>query len=161
MPKSFRPRVSRLEAEYIIGSMVIVILVALATQIPQPATGCPEDAMICRDGTVVVRVEPNCNFAPCPGCTCPSGYVKDGESCNPTCYYSDPPCMTPSVSCVDEKSCISDSDCVPEQCCHPTSCINREFKGACNVACTLSCQGPLDCGAGSCGCVNNVCAIKA
>ncbi len=34
-----------------------------------------------------------------PGCSCPEGYIPDGESCNPECYYSEPACMIPSVAC--------------------------------------------------------------
>jgi hypothetical protein len=32
-------------------------------------------------------------------CTCPSGYRKDGDSCTPECYYSNPPCLAPSIPC--------------------------------------------------------------
>ena len=32
-------------------------------------------------------------------CTCPEGYVQEGEACNPECYYSEPRCMMPSVQC--------------------------------------------------------------
>lgn len=55
--------------------------------------------------------------------------------------------------------CTVDSDCVPAQCCHPTSCINKVAERACNEMCTMSCQGPLDCGAGSCGCVKGTCSV--
>ena len=55
--------------------------------------------------------------------------------------------------------CVQDSDCVPAQCCHPTSCINSAYKGVCNLFCTMSCEGPLDCGAGSCGCMGHTCAV--
>ncbi len=34
-----------------------------------------------------------------PECTCQSGYRKDGEACNPECYYSSPPCLAPSIPC--------------------------------------------------------------
>jgi hypothetical protein len=57
------------------------------------------------------------------------------------------------------RSCTTDADCVPEQCCHPASCINRAYRGVCNVACTAVCLGPIDCGAGHCGCVNGVCRV--
>jgi len=57
------------------------------------------------------------------------------------------------------KVCETDDDCVPEQCCHPTSCINEKYKTACSTACTDSCEGPIDCGAGSCKCVNNNCTV--
>jgi hypothetical protein len=55
--------------------------------------------------------------------------------------------------------CTQDSDCVPAQCCHPTSCINKEYKEVCDVLCTASCEGPIDCGAGHCGCVNGQCGV--
>jgi hypothetical protein len=32
-------------------------------------------------------------------CTCPDGYRKEGESCNPECYYSEPGCLAPSIMC--------------------------------------------------------------
>jgi hypothetical protein len=58
-------------------------------------------------------------------------------------------------------SCTMDSDCVPAQCCHPTGCINKAFKGVCNLLCTNVCSGPLDCGAGHCGCVSGTCQVIA
>jgi hypothetical protein len=57
--------------------------------------------------------------------------------------------------------CTTDNDCVPAECCHPTSCINRVYKGACTMLCTDVCQGPIDCGAGRCGCVNMTCSVIA
>lgn len=59
------------------------------------------------------------------------------------------------------QTCSSDKDCVPEQCCHPTTCINKNYKTPCNVLCTQSCQGPIDCGAGRCGCIDGKCSVKA
>ena len=56
-------------------------------------------------------------------------------------------------------ACSADSDCVPAQCCHPTSCINKAFKGVCTLLCTAVCEGPLDCGAGHCGCVGGRCTV--
>jgi hypothetical protein len=56
------------------------------------------------------------------------------------------------------RSCTSDADCVPDQCCHPESCINREYKQVCTLLCTNVCLGPIDCGAGHCGCVNGECS---
>jgi hypothetical protein len=56
-------------------------------------------------------------------------------------------------------ACTQYSDCVPAQCCHPTSCINKEYKEVCTELCTASCEGPIDCGAGHCGCVNGQCAV--
>jgi hypothetical protein len=33
------------------------------------------------------------------GCNCPEGYRKDGDACNPNCYYSSPRCLAPSIQC--------------------------------------------------------------
>ncbi len=60
----------------------------------------------------------------------------------------------------DPTACTRDAECVPAQCCHPTGCINERFGPSCTgVICTLECSGPLDCGAGHCGCVNGSCQV--
>lgn len=56
-------------------------------------------------------------------------------------------------------SCSADSDCVPATDCHPTSCINKAYYKPSGRMCTEVCSGPLDCGAGWCGCVSGKCAI--
>lgn len=55
--------------------------------------------------------------------------------------------------------CSVDSDCIPNSCCHANGCISKENVKVCNLFCTEDCSGPLDCGAGSCGCVKNKCEI--
>jgi hypothetical protein len=59
----------------------------------------------------------------------------------------------------ESQVCMTDDDCVPAECCHPTSCINKANKGVCTLLCTDVCQGPIDCGAGRCGCVNGRCSV--
>jgi hypothetical protein len=59
----------------------------------------------------------------------------------------------------DNQTCITVDDCVPAQCCHPTSCVNQASIHVCNFLCTASCEGPLDCGAGTCGCDNGKCVV--
>lgn len=59
----------------------------------------------------------------------------------------------------DNQTCTTADDCVPAQCCHPTSCVNQASIHVCNLLCTASCEGPLDCGAGSCGCNNGRCVV--
>jgi len=61
----------------------------------------------------------------------------------------------------DSTRCNVGSDCVPKECCHATSCVNKEIKQDCGrTFCTQECkQGTIDCGQGSCGCINNKCAI--
>ena len=58
--------------------------------------------------------------------------------------------------------CEVDSDCVPNNCCHADSCVSVDNAPECEgVRCTLSCEpGTLDCGQGSCGCVNNRCSAS-
>lgn len=61
---------------------------------------------------------------------------------------------------ISDKECQQDSDCVPVCGCHPSSCIAKDKRAECErVFCTQECSGPLDCGAGSCGCVNGKCDI--
>jgi hypothetical protein len=67
------------------------------------------------------------------------------------------PVATASPEPVTE--CTSDADCVPAECCHPSGCTAAAAKQPCNLMCTMSCEGPLDCGAGSCGCVNKKCSV--
>jgi hypothetical protein len=68
-----------------------------------------------------------------------------------------PPSTAPTP--MNVMGCTVDNDCVPKECCHPTSCTNIVAKRVCNQMCTLNCQGPLDCGAGSCGCVQGQCSV--
>lgn len=56
--------------------------------------------------------------------------------------------------------CLTDSDCVPNGCCHPSSCVVKEKAPICkDLICTMDCSGPLDCGAGTCGCNKGNCEI--
>ena len=85
------------------------------------------------------------------------------------CTAGNPPVVTPSpaptsvpvvtTALPSAESCMTLDDCVPAQCCHPTSCTNKANKGVCNLMCTMSCEGPIDCGAGSCRCVNGKCSV--
>jgi len=58
--------------------------------------------------------------------------------------------------------CSSDSECVPAQCCHPTSCVPISQAPNCEgIACTMECApGTMDCGQGSCVCVDRKCQVK-
>src|SRR5674476_1256794 len=69
------------------------------------------------------------------------------------------PTSVATTAPADNQTCTTVDDCVPAQCCHPTSCVNQESIHVCNFLCTASCEGPLDCGAGSCGCVNGRCSV--
>jgi len=56
------------------------------------------------------------------------------------------------------EACTVDSDCMTSSCCHPTSCV-KGYQRVCNMLCTASCEGPLDCGRGRCGCINGKCGV--
>ena len=60
---------------------------------------------------------------------------------------------------VNEVYCNNDLDCVPASCCHPNSCVNKDFAPKCSgLVCSQVCApGSLDCGQGSCLCINNKC----
>jgi hypothetical protein len=91
------------------------------------------------------------------GCTVqqqPVGSTTPASGAPPPAVISTTTVPPPAVS-----GCTRDEDCVPARCCHPTSCTNTENKGVCNEMCTMNCAGPLDCGAGSCGCVHGTCSI--
>jgi len=60
----------------------------------------------------------------------------------------------------NDTRCKVDTDCFPISCCHAQSCVIRELKPDCNgVFCTEECSGPLDCGRGYCGCINDKCSV--
>jgi hypothetical protein len=92
------------------------------------------------------------------GCTS----VTPPVTVSPTPTPSLPATITTVVTMPpDPQACTTDDECVPAECCHPTSCINKANKGVCTLLCTNVCQGPIDCGAGSCGCVNGKCNVVA
>lgn len=82
-----------------------------------------------------------------------------GTSTVPASLSPASPTPTPTVSPAKATECTREADCVPAGCCHPSSCTAAVVKKPCNLMCTASCEGPLDCGAGSCGCVNGTCSV--
>ena len=58
-----------------------------------------------------------------------------------------------------EAGCVFDEDCVAASCCHTSSCVSAEDAPDCiGIYCTQVCQPEtLDCGQGSCKCVNKEC----
>lgn len=64
-----------------------------------------------------------------------------------------------NVEIEKELYCDSDADCMPSICCHPNGCVNKDFANSCvGSICSAECRpGTLDCGQGSCLCVNNKC----
>ncbi len=58
------------------------------------------------------------------------------------------------------KECLADNECAAASCCHANSCVPLDKKPDCSgIFCSMDCSGPLDCGAGHCGCVNGKCAV--
>ncbi|MDD5192443.1 MAG: hypothetical protein PHH54_04705 [Candidatus Nanoarchaeia archaeon] len=60
---------------------------------------------------------------------------------------------------IKKTECSVDDDCIPNSCCHATGCMPKENVSVCNVFCSMDCSGPLDCGAGTCGCVKGKCQV--
>lgn|GEM_PF-2870589 len=59
-----------------------------------------------------------------------------------------------------DKICSEDKECLPSSCCHAQECVNKNFSQNCSGNyCTQECSSPLDCGAGTCGCVNKKCEV--
>jgi len=69
------------------------------------------------------------------------------------------PAPVPSPVPSAGKECSRAEDCAPATCCHPTGCVPASQVKVCDMMCTAVCAGPLDCGAGSCGCVDRKCSI--
>jgi hypothetical protein len=90
------------------------------------------------------------------GCTTHSAEPV-GTTTVPTTPFLPPPATTASP--VQAAECTREADCVPAECCHPSRCTAVAAKHVCNLMCTASCEGPLDCGAGSCGCVKGKCSV--
>ncbi len=53
----------------------------------------------CKDENVAYYTVGECPSGDGTDCTCPQDYRKEGESCNPECYYSEPKCLAPSIKC--------------------------------------------------------------
>lgn len=66
---------------------------------------------------------------------------------------------TPNVTNVE---CTTNTQCVTNAICHPSACINSInliTSGKGGSICIADCSGPLDCGKGTCQCINSKCAI--
>ena len=55
--------------------------------------------------------------------------------------------------------CERDDDCIADSCCHSRKCVAKSAAPKCSgIVCSQECvPGTLDCGQGSCSCVNNEC----
>ncbi|MEK7109865.1 MAG: hypothetical protein AAB876_01440 [Patescibacteria group bacterium] len=70
-------------------SLIVLIVIIISSTImyfisgiPQPEIiTCPKDVFICRDGSRVRRVEPECKFAPCPTIVKKPEQVKQSKFC--------------------------------------------------------------------------------
>jgi putative hemolysin len=168
----------------VVAGLILVGIIFLAVSLLRQPEGCTMEAKICPDGSSVGRVGPDCDFAPCPGmqmanpasvyCERFSGTLDlasgdcslpDGAVCNEWALYRGECSPYPAAETISSikfpqsDSCSVDSDCAPASGCHPTSCINKQYVRPNNLMCTMVCLGPLDCGAGSCKCVDSKCSV--
>jgi hypothetical protein len=144
---------------WIIGAVIIVFVIAIFLQQNSQPIACTQEAKICPDGSAVGRIPPDCRFAPCPSCTCPEGYILEGDVCNPECYYSTPKCLAPSIMCnatnnqtTDELCRASGGAVTTQLCCKSASDFpNTCLIGACGCSPDNSKEVKVcDCGEGKC-----------
>jgi len=65
-----------------------------------------------------------------------------------------------SIKTDKTQECEVNSDCLTASCCHPDSCVLKDNPPNCSgIFCSQVCSGPMDCGAGYCGCVNKKCKV--
>lgn len=91
----------RFSKTFVVTMIIIAVTIALLIVGRGPVQkACTMEALQCPDGSYVGRNSSNdCRFDPCPGCSCPQGYMQDGATCNLPCYYSTPRCLAPSLLC--------------------------------------------------------------
>jgi len=88
----------------IVGALVIFLVVY--SQAPEIKSF--EDCV--RAGNLVMESYPrqckagNEIFVEETGCSCHEGYIQEGTVCTPECYYSEPPCLAPSIPCTEAGS---------------------------------------------------------
>jgi len=69
-------------------------------------------------------------------CTCPEGFRKEGEACNPECYYSEPRCLMPSQQCQKSYVCNENTGTywinlnITKEGCSPACVVNIETRTA-------------------------------
>ena len=113
------------------------------TQLPNPAAvKCEEDGYIYE----IREDESGGQYGVC--------IFDDGSECNGWAYFRG--------ECGLNFECDSDDHCIPAQCCHPTSCVPISQAPDCEgIMCTQECQGEtMDCGQGSCVCVDGECQVE-
>jgi putative hemolysin len=167
-------------ATILFAGLIIVGAAFLAFYFFRQPAACTMEARICPDGSTVGRSGPNCEFAECPAGIAnpasvfcaqhggrlsivdgPSGQqgictLSNGSACDEWEYYRG----ICGGDASGASACSQDSDCVPAAVCHPSACINQAYiRPNGQMMCTMVCMGPLDCGAGSCGCVGGKCAV--
>jgi hypothetical protein len=83
-----------------------------------------------------IAISSECDKNLITDCTCPEGYRKDGDSCNPECYYSMPKCLAPSMQCEKTYFCNEGTGTywinlnLTKEGCNPACVINLETKEA-------------------------------
>jgi hypothetical protein len=83
-----------------------------------------------------IAIKSDCGDRLIVNCSCPEGYMKEGEACNPKCYYNTPKCLQPSVACQKSYFCNTNSQTwwidlnISKQGCSPACVIFVENKTA-------------------------------
>jgi len=108
------------------------------TILPNMSANTSENRFICDtdgesmslDEAVMIAKQGECGNDLVLNCVCPEGYVKEGTACNPTCYYSTPKCLAPSLMCEASYVCNNNTG---------TLWINMNLtKTGCSPACVVN-----------------------
>ncbi len=83
-----------------------------------------------------IAVESECGNRLKLDCACPDGYKKEGDTCNPLCYYSEPKCLAPSIQCERSYVCNEGTGTywiglnIEKEGCNPACVVNLETRTA-------------------------------
>ncbi|MBW2984864.1 hypothetical protein KY361_07110 [Candidatus Woesearchaeota archaeon] len=83
--------------------LLSVIVISGCDELPK---SCTKEAKVCPDGSIVVRVPPDCEFAPCPG-----GCTVDADCVPATCCH--PSSCVPKSQAPDCEGLMCSMECAP------------------------------------------------
>ena len=84
--------------------IILLSLIVLAACTPLMSTQSVNDIAAKQNASAPAKITAPPGMIAKIICTCPSGYVLDGNSCNPACYYGTPRCAAPSFICNNTKT---------------------------------------------------------
>lgn len=114
------------------GKLEVKCVDHVCSRVETEMVACTEEAKICPDGTVVVRVGPDCEFEPCPGeetvCSTDADCVPDA-CCHATgCVHKSQAPLCDAVMCT--MNCEPGTlDCGGSCVCQDGECVGQDYFG--------------------------------